>query len=216
MHYLFFDIETVPRSNLDDALEAEATKRAARELERGILDEAEANSLVRSVSPFLGQVIAIGMRLYNAETGEKKDKVICETDEKSTLETFLETINHGASQNLRYVHYNGLGFDIPYIIIRAAHFGLPITNRRFLDLRRFRYDPQIDLMMFLSHWSFRDAVSLDVACHSFDIPSPKEGEVKGNTVAAAFAEGNLEAVADYVMRDVEATFQLFHKVKDYL
>ena len=62
----------------------------------------------------------------------------------------------------------------------------------------------------------RDTVSLDIACRSFGIPSPKEGEVKGNTVAQAFNDGNLSAVEDYVMRDVEATYQLFLKLRNYI
>ena len=216
MRYLIFDIETVPRTGLDAVLEAEVTRRTELEVAKGRRDQAEAESLIRSVSPFFGRVLAIGMRLLGDDSSEPKDKVICESDEAATLGAFLETINHSASHDLRFIHYNGLGFDIPFIINRAAHLGLPITNRRFLDLRKFRFDPHIDLMQFLAHWSGRDSVSLDIACHSFGIPSPKEGEVTGDSVAEAFNAGNLEAVEQYVMRDVEATYQLFLKVRNYL
>ncbi|MEE9465057.1 MAG: hypothetical protein V3W14_05740, partial [Candidatus Neomarinimicrobiota bacterium] len=91
----------------------------------------------------------------------------------------------------------------------------PITNRRFLNLRRFYYDNHIDIMQFLANWG-RGSVSLDIACHSFGIPSPKEGEVTGETVAAAYEAGELDKVQDYVLRDVEATHQLFLKIKPYL
>ena len=57
---------------------------------------------------------------------------------------------------------------------------------------------------------------MDIACRSFGIPSPKEGDVKGNTVTKAFEGGNIEAVNEYVMRDVEATHQLFEKLKQYI
>ena len=57
---------------------------------------------------------------------------------------------------------------------------------------------------------------MDIACRSFGIPSPKEGDVKGDPVAKAFEEGNIEAVNEYVMRDVEATHQLFEKLKQYI
>ena len=117
---------------------------------------------------------------------------------------------------MRFVHYNGMGFDIPFLILRAAHYGIIIRNKRFKNLRRFTWDNHVDLMMFVANWSNYNAVSLDVVCQSFGIPSPKEGEVKGNTVAKAFAEGNQEAVNEYVMRDIEATFALFMKLKPYL
>ncbi|NVM57485.1 MAG: hypothetical protein HWN51_05135 [Desulfobacterales bacterium] len=113
------------------------------------------------------------------------------------------------------MHYNGLGFDVPFLIIRAAVHGIAINSPRFQNQRRFSYDPHVDVMQFLSRWG-REGVSLDLACRSFGVPSPKEGEVKGETVAAAFERGDLEAVREYVMRDVEATYRLFLKIKGYL
>jgi predicted PolB exonuclease-like 3'-5' exonuclease len=215
LRYLIFDIETVPLTGLAEPLEREVARRTQRELDKSGLSTEEAESLVRSISPFLGQVLAIGMRLYNDASGEAKDKVISEPDEEATLHAFIETINHPASQDLRYVHFNGLNFDVPFIIIRAAIHGISIRNSRFMNLRRFNYDPHVDLMQFLSRWG-REGVSLETACHAFGIPSPKEGEVKGNTVAEAFLRGDLEAVNDYVMRDVDATHQLFLKIRPYL
>ena len=117
---------------------------------------------------------------------------------------------------MRYIHYNGMGFDIPFLIVRTAHYGIQINNLNFKDLRRFSYKSHIDLMMFLCNWNSYNAVSMDIACRSFGIPSPKEGKVTGDTVAKAYAEGNIPGVEDYVMRDVEATHQLFKKIKQYI
>ncbi len=36
------------------------------------------------------------------------------------------------------------------------------------------------------------------------------------SLMAAFQQGDLEAVREYVMRDVEATYQLFLRIKGYL
>ena len=71
-------------------------------------------------------------------------------------------------------------------------------------------------MMFLCNWNAYNAVSMDIACRSFGIPSPKDGEVTGGTVAKAYIEGNISGVEDYVMRDVEATHQLYKKIKQYI
>ena len=57
---------------------------------------------------------------------------------------------------------------------------------------------------------------MDIACRSFGIPSPKVGEVAGNTVVKAYEEGNTPAVEEYVMRDVETTHNLFEKLKGYI
>ncbi len=53
-------------------------------------------------------------------------------------------------------------------------------------------------MMFLCNWNNYNAVSMYIACRSFGIPSPKEGDVKENTVAKAFDEENIEVVNEYV------------------
>ncbi len=93
MRYLVFDIETVPLSGLPEPLELEVARRTKREVEKGDLAPPEAETLVRSVSPFFGRVLAIGMRLYNDATGETKDKVVSEATEEATLQPFFETIN---------------------------------------------------------------------------------------------------------------------------
>ena len=100
------------------------------------------------------------------------------------------------------IHYNGLNFDIPFLIIRAAHYGIEISNWSFKDLRCYSYKNHIDLMMFLCNWNSYNSVSMDIACRSFGISSPKAGEVTGNTVAKAYKEGNIIAVEEHVMRDV--------------
>ena len=57
---------------------------------------------------------------------------------------------------------------------------------------------------------------MDIACRSFGISSPKEGEVKGDSVAKAYSKGNITGVEEYVMRDVEATHKLFEKLNIYI
>jgi len=216
MKFLILDIETVPREDLSEGMSEAVAEKVRVRIERTGDDPEEAESLIRSVSPFFGRVLCIGMRLYDDQTEDYKDRVICETDEQTTLVRFFEIINHSNSRGLKFVHFNGLGFDIPFLIIRSAHYGIQIENRKFRNLRRFTYDNHIDLMMFLSNWSTYNAVSLDIACQSFGIPSPKKGEVRGDTVARAYQEDKIDLVSEYVLRDVDATFKLFQKLKGYL
>ena len=44
------------------------------------------------------------------------------------------------------------------------------------------------------------------------VPRPSIDE----TVAKAYEEGNIPAIEEYVMRDVEATHQLFIKIEQYI
>lgn len=216
MNYLVLDIETIPRADLTEGMEEAVKLKVQKKLEAADMEPADADSLIRSTSPFFGQVLCIGLRWCSSDSDQFKDFVVYEGDEEQTLRKFFEIINSPKSRNVRFVHYNGLGFDIPFLIIRAAHYGILIDNTRFKNLRRFTFDYHVDLMMFLASWSSYNAASLDVVCQSFGIPSPKEGEVKGNTVAQAHADGNDQAIREYVMRDIEATYQLFEKLKVYI
>tara|TARA_B100000315_G_C14456175_1_gene531500 strand:- start:95 stop:733 length:639 start_codon:yes stop_codon:yes gene_type:complete len=211
MSFLILDIETVPRPSIDDVVDVEITKKTKARVER-TGDDAE--SLIRSTSPFFGQVLCIGLR-FLSDDGQQKDKVVCESNEESTLQVFFEIINK-TPKSVRYIHYNGMGFDIPFLIVRDAHYDIEINNFNYKDLRRFSYKNHIDLMMFLCNWNYYNSVSMDIACRSFGIPSPKEGEVTGDTVAKSYAEGNIPGVEDYVMRDVEATHQLYKKLNQYI
>ena len=215
MAYLVLDIETTPRPLIDEVVEEAVAKKVQAYIDRRGDDPEKAESLIRSTSPFFGQLLCVGMR-WLQDDGSSKDKVVCEENEESTLRVFFDIINHLGSKNARFIHYNGLGFDIPFLIIRAAHYGIEINNWNFTDLRRFSYKSHIDLMMYLCNWNNYNAISMDVTCRSFGIPSPKERVVKGETVAKAYEDGNIEAVNDYVMRDVEATHQLFKKLRQYI
>ncbi len=215
MAYLILDIETVPLPTIDEEVELVVAKKVKSHIERTGDDPENAESLIRSTSPFFGQVLCIGMR-WLQDDGSAKDKVVCEDNEQTTLQAFFDIVNHPSSRGAKFVHYNGLGFDIPFLLVRAAHYDIEINNYNFKDLRRFSYKSHIDVMMYLCNWNNYNSVSMDIACRSFGIPSPKEGEIKGETVAKAFEEGNINAVNDYVMRDVEATHQLFDKIKKYV
>ena len=126
MSFLILDIETVPRVSIDEEVGIDITKRTKARVARTGDDPENAESLIRSTSPFFGQVLCMGMR-FLSDDGQQKDKVICESNEESTLKSFFEIINKTA-KSVRYIHYNGMGFDIPFIIIRAAHYAIHINN----------------------------------------------------------------------------------------
>ena len=146
--FLILDIETIPRPPIDEVVEEAVAKKVKSYIDRTGDDPENAESLIRSTSPFFGQLLCVGMRRLQ-DDGSSKDKVVCEENEESTLRTLFDIINYLGSKNARFVHYNGLGFDIPFLIIRAAHYGIEINNWNFTDLRRFSYKSHIDLMLYL-------------------------------------------------------------------
>ena len=71
-------------------------------------------------------------------------------------------------------------------------------------------------MIFFSNRNSYNAVGMDIPCRSFGIPFPKEEMITGNTVSRAYTEENIPEEEDYLMQDVEASHQLFEKIKQYL
>ena len=93
MSFLILDIETVPRTSIDDEVEIDIAKRTKARVQRTGDDPENVESLIRSTSPFFGQVLCIGIRFLSGD-GKQKDKVICESNEESTLHMFFKIINN--------------------------------------------------------------------------------------------------------------------------
>ena len=77
MSFLILDIETVPRASIDEEVEIDIAKQIKARVERTGDEPENAESLIRSTSPFFGQVLCIGLR-FLSDAGQKRDKVICE------------------------------------------------------------------------------------------------------------------------------------------
>lgn len=234
MAKLVFDIETTsqPLENFDetqqeylfrDALklpEAEQEKRRA-ELHRQF-----------SLWPLTANVVCIAM--LNAETSRGQvlftaddfvetsgeagpvEFVPC-ADEVELLTAFWDVARHYDS----IVTFNGRGFDVPFIYLRSALLNVPITKKDWLGYR-FQTEPHCDLAEQLTFYnvSGRDGAArkfnLDFYCKVFGIESPKSHGVTGMDVNHLMAEGKFREIAEYCLRDVEATVSLFKIWKERL
>ena len=62
MAFLILDIETLPRTSIDEVVEETVSKKVKSHIERTGDDPENAESLIRSTSPFFGLVLCVGMR----------------------------------------------------------------------------------------------------------------------------------------------------------
>jgi inorganic pyrophosphatase len=95
--FLILDIETIPRPTIDESVEEVIAQKTQARVERTGDDPENAESLIRSTSPFFGQVLCIGLR-WLQDDGTSKNKVICEENEEATLNAFFNIINHSSSK----------------------------------------------------------------------------------------------------------------------
>ena len=235
MATLVFDIETTaqPVENFDEAqqeyLFREAEKiedPAAREIKRGEIAK------FMSLWPFTSQVVCIAM--LNAETMRGQSLYVADdfeddgaeagpvefvpcADEMELLTAFWDVAKHYDS----VVTFNGRGFDVPFIYLRSALLNVPISKKNWLGYR-YATDPHCDLAEQLTFYSVsgRDGAArrfnLDFYCKSFGIESPKSHGVSGMDVGNLMAEGKFREIAEYCLRDVRATVDLYRIWKERL
>jgi len=208
---LIFDIETVPfeDSEYTDTQKEYIQRKINTILLRNPQADIEAETgKLKGTDPYLSRVVCIGLYypLQNTRTA------ITDSDEKKLLSNFWAQI---AGYSGLFISYNGVRFDVPYIVKRSMKHGIRATNNSFLYYTKFDpMPPHFDVMLQLCG---RDgSYSLKQACDFFDIPSPKNGAVNAESVGTAFREGRIQEIADYCLLDLEATYQLYLKVKNYI
>jgi 3'-5' exonuclease len=235
MAKLVFDIETsaLPLDQFDEAQQeylfrecGRITEEAARSARRLEIEQQ------CSLWPFTAQVVCIAM--LNAETARGQVLFTAEDyedaadeagpvefvpcmDEVELLTAFWDVAKHYE----HIVTFNGRGFDVPFVYLRSAVLNVPITRKDWLGYR-YQTEPHCDLAEQLTFYgvSGRDGAArrfnLDFYCKAFGIDSPKAQGVTGHDVATLVGQGRFRDIAEYCLRDVRATVQLYQIYRDRL
>jgi DNA polymerase elongation subunit (family B) len=228
MAALVFDIETtaLPVEQFDEA-QQEYLFRSAEQLSDPEEKERRREEIKRLMNlwPLTSQVVCIamvnpesrrGQVLFIAEDFEEDatpdDRVEYVTciDEAELLTAFWEVVRSYE----QVITFNGRGFDVPFLYLRSALLNVPISRKDWLGYR-FATEPHCDLAEQLSFYgvSGREGAArrfnLDFYCKAFGIESPKSQGISGLDVGDLLKEGRYRDIADYCLRDVDATVELF-------
>ena len=235
MATLVFDIETsaLPLETFDEAQREYLFREAEKLPEESARAEKRAEICQWfSLWPLTARVVCIGMLnaeslrgqvLYLAddfeadglESSSVEFKPCC--DETELLEGFWEVAKRYDS----VVTFNGRGFDVPFLYMRSAVLNVPISRRDWLGYR-YAASPHCDLAEQLTFYgvSGRDGAArrfnLDFYCKAFGIESPKSHGISGMDVNQLMTEGRYRDIAEYCMRDVRATVELYRIWKERL
>jgi DNA polymerase elongation subunit (family B) len=227
MASLVFDIETsaLPITSFDE-VQQEYLLREANRIADPAARELKSQELQRQFSlyPFTARIVCIAM--LNAESGKGKVLYTAEDfeEESSTaVADFIPCMDEGemlaefwaiAGKFESVITFNGRGFDVPFLYLRSALLNVPITRKDWLGYR-YQVAPHCDLAEQFTFYcvSGRDGASrkfnLDFYCKSFGIESPKAAGISGMDVTNLAAEGRGREIAEYCLRDVVATTQLY-------
>tara|TARA_Y100000310_G_scaffold339752_2_gene433432 strand:- start:1100 stop:1750 length:651 start_codon:yes stop_codon:yes gene_type:complete len=213
LHNAFvFDIETIPqRAPLSDIQEEELERRIQAKKNSFNDTPEELRKLIMGTTPQFGEIVCISYLHRDKKTGEETVGSFI-GDETEILTNFWNKISRFIGM---FIHFNGLHFDVPWVIHRSMYHRIKPTNKEFMKTRRFQTYPHFDVKQILADWNWSSSISLNLACDFLDIPSTKDGPVNAKTVAAAFAKGQIDLIAEYCEKDVAGTFDVFKIVHAY-
>ena len=206
LEHLALDIETVPVKALDEYSES-----AQEQLQRRIARAAEYDPEMTyekfaSLNADLGKIVCLSIGCIKGDRIHTKS--FSGDDESSILRDFNEVMG---KVNGVFIHYNGLSFDIPFIIRRMCHHGMRPANARFANVKRYQYEPHCDVMMTYYNWDPRASLPLGVLAEAHGLPTPK-GDLSGDKVYAAYLSGEWDRIQRYCELDVATTLNLWRKV----
>jgi len=215
---LTFDAETIPQQEplteiQQEELNRQLEKAFARNPEWTDIEKEKHRRLIMATNPFYGEIVCIGLH-RTTQNGSLFDStsIIGEPDEKSILARFWKILEKFKGV---FISFNGLNFDVPFILKRSMKHGLTPTNNAFLDMRRFSRNPHFDVKLVVGDYDKYAFGTLRLMCDHFGIKSPKEGVVKAENVEEEFKKGNIKLIAEYCLKDVEATYHLYEKLLSY-
>lgn len=140
------------------------------------------------------------------------------SDERNKIERFLAFIN---SYNPRLVSFNGRGFDLPMIMIRAMIYNL--SSKAYFENEnkelgktkwenyKSRYDGKfhLDLLDHISDFRAVSGFGLDNLCNVLGIPG--KFDVHGSEVMELYYNNDYAKINEYCESDVLNTYWLFLK-----
>lgn len=139
-------------------------------------------------------------------------------NEKEKIAEFLKFIN---SHNPRLVSFNGRGFDLPMLMIRAMKYNLDANgyfetndqtnNKTKWENYRSRYDGRfhLDLLDHISDFRAVSGLKLDHLCCALGLPG--KYDVHGDQVLELYYEAKQDKIDEYCQSDVLNTYWLFLK-----
>lgn len=138
--------------------------------------------------------------------------------ERKIVEDFWNILKKYNTSTL--ISFNGRNFDAPFLMLRSGLLKIRPT-RNIMSGTKFRYNKHIDLADELSYYSSgrygaTKKYNFDFYTRAFGIKSPKADGVDGSNVHELFKQNEIKKIAEYCMRDVSATWDLFLTWDKYL
>ncbi len=205
---LVLDLETCAIAGVADYLEPQSAPSNYKDPVKiaDYIANAEREAVERAALKIdLGRICAIGWMLEGRDIEPVVRICRDETEERGALIDLYKEILLPTTAQRPLVSFNGLRFDLPYIMRRCQYLDL---KQPFLSVDKYR-TPHIDLMAQLSFNQTEHQHSLMFYAKRFGLPIPEgAAEVDGSMIQGLVNEGAWEAVRAHCASDVLLTYGL--------
>lgn len=211
-----FDCETIPDS---DALRAVFGYKGD---DKDVALLAQNEQKERTGSSFLPvnfhKVVCISAVIADDFGKFEKVSTISGTNEREMIGNFLNFINR---KNPRLISFNGRGFDLPMLMVRAMIYNISCPAYFDDDNREFNKDKwknyrarycdtfHMDLLDFISDFRAVSGLNLNSLCKTLKMPG--KYDVAGDEVLELFYANQGSKISEYCESDTLNTYLLFLK-----
>ena len=216
---LFIDIETVPQECEHCDLPADRRQLFFDKISKSVpenFDEAEVYRQKAGILAEFGKVVCISTGyLYKdtAETYGMKLKSICNDDEKTLLQNFIELVNKfcAARPKFQFAGHNIREFDIPYLCRRMIINNIPLPKYLQIHGAKPWEVNMVDTMQWWKFGDYKNYTSLNLLAHVLGVPTSKT-DIDGSMVQHVYyKEKDLKRIVEYCQRDVVVVAQIIQR-----
>lgn len=165
-----------------------------------------------SINPRLGRIVSVGIALTDdmpetalSQLGDTRAGYLAksEADEHELVSRLWYTM---AAAD-RVITFNGMSFDLHYLIIRSLLLGVHIPKTIDVPklLIKYRSAPHMDVRMLLTNWDYRQSGMLNDWAACFGFPSKS---MHGSEVYQAYVEERWDDLTEYPQQDATLTLGL--------
>lgn len=211
-HTLFLDIETIPAQSPEAfekykaEVKAPGNLKKPESIEAWLKENRESAALEKmsktSFDPAEGHICTIGWAIGDDDPVAAHATSV--DQEREVIEALFGAMT--AFHRYTFVGHNVASFDLRFIICRAIVLGIKIPNSIPRDPKPW------DSTVFdtMTAWAgARGTISMDRLCEALGLPG-KDG-FDGSMVAAAWANGEHEKIAEYCKADVSKTREIWRR-----
>jgi 3'-5' exonuclease len=219
---LFIDIETLPppeemRASINLALISKLENRYREPLGKTGVEFTEEQFKRLALHAEYGRVLSIGMIveqdgkiIHRGVLGRERQSMRFHLDEARTLRGFWKQLNDFDERQDLIIGHNIFEFDLLFLYKRSIIHRVPPSVR--LSFARYRSRPVFDTMKEWELWAWRPGIKLGELAEVLQLKIAKVEGMDGNFIYDSFCAGCHQEIADYCLRDVELTREIYYRL----